>query len=126
MSKKKLGKFGEEAAVQYLESAGFRILERNWQIQAGEIDVIAEHKGDIVFVEVKTRTSDLYGGPEESITYQKRKRIIRASLAYLLEEDKIDSDWRVDLIGIYCTREHDLLRVEHYENIVEGSIEDYL
>jgi putative endonuclease len=126
MSKKALGTFGEEVAIQHLEAKGFQILERNWRIREGELDVITEYGGDIVFVEVKTRTSDRYGGPEDSITSQKRKRIIRASVAYLLEVKRLDSDWRVDLIGIYCTSEKELLRVEHYESIIEGSLEDFL
>jgi putative endonuclease len=126
MSKKTLGAFGEEVAVRELEGKGYRILDRNWRVQEGEIDVIAEHEGEIVFVEVKTRTSDLYGGPEDSITKQKRNRIIRASLAYLLKTERLESDWRVDLIGIHCTPEKKLLRVEHYESVIEGSIEDFL
>jgi putative endonuclease len=126
MSKQALGAFGEDVAVQHLEAIGYQILDRNWRVQEGEIDVIAELEGEIVFVEVKARTSDLYGGPEDSITKQKSKRIIRASLAYLLEMERLESDWRVDLIGIHCTPERELLRVEHYENVIEGSIEDFL
>jgi putative endonuclease len=77
-------------------------------------------------VEVKTRSSDKFGAPEESITKNKRKRIIKASLNYLHQMDNVESDWRVDLIGIYSTPNLKLIDIEHYENVIEGPLEEYL
>ena len=126
MRKKALGKFGEDLAVQRLEANGYRILDRNWHVREGEIDIIAEIEGEIVFVEVKTRTSDLFGGPEEAITQNKQKRIIRASLAYLQEVDMLDKNWRVDFIGILCNSKNEVIDLQHFENIIQGALEDFL
>jgi len=76
MNKKSLGDFGEEVAADRLRVKGYRILARNWRTSAGEIDIIAQQNDVIVFVEVKTRTSDLYGTPQDAITQNKRRRII--------------------------------------------------
>lgn len=126
MNKKSLGDFGEEVAADRLRVKGYRILARNWRTSAGEIDIIAEQNDVIVFVEVKTRTSDLYGTPQEAITQNKRKRIIKSSLAYLTEMDLFDRDWRVDMVAIQCRRNWVVTNVEHYENVIEGTIEEFL
>jgi putative endonuclease len=126
MDKIELGAFGEEVAAYRLQEKGYKILERNWRSRTGEVDLIVTHRGCIVFVEVKTRTSDKFGTPEESITKNKRKRIIRASLEYLHQMDIVDRDWQVDLIGIYCTPEREVVKIEHYENVIEGPLEEFL
>ena len=126
MSNKTLGDFGEEVAADSLRAKGYRILARNWRTSAGEIDIIAEQNDVIVFVEVKTRTSDLYGTPQDAITQNKRRRIIRSSLVYLTEKDLLDRDWRVDMVAILCGRNWVVTNVEHYENVIEGSIEEFL
>ncbi|MCK5645280.1 MAG: YraN family protein [Anaerolineales bacterium] len=126
MSNKTLGDFGEEVAADSLRAKGYRILARNWRTSAGEIDIIAEQNDVIVFVEVKTRTSDLYGTPQDAITQNKRRRIIRSSLVYLTEMDLLDRDWRVDMVAILCGRNWVVTNVEHYENVIEGSIEEFL
>lgn len=126
MRKKSLGKFGEDLAVQHLEAKGYTILDRNWHVQEGEIDIVAEADGEIVFVEVKARTSDLFGRPEEAITQNKRKRIVRASLAYLQEMELLENDWRVDFIGIFCTTKGEVINLDHFENIIQGELEDFL
>jgi len=126
MNKKSLGDFGEEVAADRLRVKGYRILARNWRTSAGEIDIIAQQNDVIVFVEVKTRTSDLYGTPQDAITQNKRRRIIKSSLAYLTEMDLLDRDWRVDMVAILCGRNWVVSSVEHYENVIEGTIEEYL
>jgi putative endonuclease len=78
-----LGQRGEEAAVHYLQKCGFKILERNFRCRAGEVDIIAEEKGDLVFVEVKARSSRLFGDPAEAVTSRKQGQISKAALCYL-------------------------------------------
>lgn len=75
LTRAELGRAGEEEAARHLHSCGYRILARNWRVRAGEIDIIAEHDGVVVFVEVKTRTSDAYGFPEEAVTPRKVARL---------------------------------------------------
>lgn len=79
----KLGQTGEEIARRYLQSRGYRIVGRNWRCRFGELDLIARDGDTLVFVEVKTRTQDGFGGPEGAVTPRKRARIVAAARAYL-------------------------------------------
>ena len=63
-----LGQQGEQIAVQYLKAHGYKILERNYRCRVGEVDIIAEDQGDLVFVEVKARSSKVFGNPAEAVT----------------------------------------------------------
>jgi putative endonuclease len=94
------GRLGENEAVRFLEKKGYRIIERNFRTRHGEVDVIAEENGTIVFVEVKARTSAAFGAPEESVGRRKQERIIRASKEYLFTEDLTDHPARFDVVGI--------------------------
>ncbi len=97
--KKTLGNKGEELAVKYLKSKGLRILERNFRTTLGEIDIIAEEKGTIVFVEVKTRSDDSFGMPFEAVGNRKRERIKRIALLYL-KDSGMERPVRFDVISI--------------------------
>lgn len=98
--KKRLGNKGEEIAARYLEDKGYRILQRNYYCRSGEIDIICLHARTLVFVEVKTRTSTVFGSPEEAITRSKREHIRRAALDYLDRTSQSFKDMRFDVIGI--------------------------
>src|SRR2546427_11803979 len=78
-----LGKEGERVAAQFLEARGYRILERNYRTRRGEIDLIAEDGRILVFVEVKVRLDDRFGGPAAAITRAKQARIARLAQQYL-------------------------------------------
>lgn len=94
----RVGKWGEETAAEYLTARGCEIVARNVRTPYGEIDIIAK-QGDItIFVEVKTRTSDKMGLPEESITARKRQHMISAAEHYAAEHE-IDR-WQIDVISI--------------------------
>ncbi len=94
-----LGKKGEDEAVRYLLSEGYRIVFRNWKMYGYEIDIIAENKEYYVFVEVKTRTSDMFGNPEDFVDKRRMKRMVNAADLYL-NEYEIDKPARFDIIGI--------------------------
>ena len=83
-----MGRIGEDAAAKLLEQQGYRIRARNYRCRMGEIDIIAEKKEDLVFIEVKTRRSFHYGRPGEAVTQEKKKRIIRAAECYLKESER--------------------------------------
>lgn len=78
-----LGNKGEDFAVKYLRKKGYRILKRNYKTPSGEIDIIAETHGTVVFVEVKTRTGNLFGAPLEAVGRTKQRRIMDTALHYL-------------------------------------------
>lgn len=94
------GNKGEDIAAVYLKRQGFSILERNYYIRGGEIDIIFQQKDVIVFCEVKMRSSDRYGLPCESVDYKKQQRICKAALDYSYKNKIIDVDFRFDIIEV--------------------------
>ena len=84
------GKKGEDIAAARLRKEGYRIIERNYRCIYGEIDIIAMHSGDIVFVEVKSRKSDEFGSPEEAVGITKQRKISKVALNYLQEKGLAD------------------------------------
>jgi len=94
-----LGKKGELLAQKFLQDKGYDIIDTNWRFDKDEIDIVASVNDELVIVEVKTRSNDFYGDPEESVGYQKEKFLIRATESYL-EENNIDLETRFDIIAI--------------------------
>lgn len=115
-----LGRRGEELAVAKLTQRGYKIRQRNWRCPLGEVDIIAEHEGWLVFVEVRARRGRDLGTPEASITPAKRARMIRVAESYLAELELGEVDWRIDVVAVELTRGGKLLRVDVYENAVTG------
>ncbi|NLN87941.1 MAG: YraN family protein [Syntrophomonadaceae bacterium] len=111
--KKELGYKGEDLAVSYLQGQGYNILQRNYRSRSGEIDIICSRRGIIVFVEVKTRTSNIYGSPEESITWRKRDHIRKVALDYLAAGHQPFKELRFDVIGIMM--EQGIPSINHVE-----------
>lgn len=79
-----IGALGEQHACHFLKQLGYEILERNWRHAKHEIDAIATHAGQLIIVEVKTRSSAIHGEPEEAVKKGKRGKIIKAANAYIL------------------------------------------
>lgn len=99
--RKYIGRLGEQIAAAYLEKNGYHILEKNYSMKRAEIDIIARKNHVAVFVEVKTRTGDNFGLPEESIDGRKIARI-RSAAGSFLKERKIekDNDIRFDILSL--------------------------
>ncbi len=115
-----LGQRGEELAAAELTRRDYHIRQRNWHCQQGEVDIIAEHDGWLVFVEVRARRGSEFGSPEASITLAKRARMIRVAQSYLTDLELGEVDWRIDVVAVELTRSGKLLRVDVYENAVTG------
>ncbi len=98
--KKMLGREGEDQAAEFLKKRGYKILDRNYNTRAGEIDIIALHDGTVVFIEVKTRTSDRYGAPELAVNQQKQRRMVRAALGYIKYKKLHQVPCRFDVVAI--------------------------
>jgi putative endonuclease len=94
------GKNSEELALQVLKDRGYRIIERNYRNRLGEIDIIAEHNGVIVFVEVKARRSMGYGHPKWALTHAKKRKISMAALVYLKSRNAVQSKARFDVVTV--------------------------
>ncbi len=93
------GQKGEELAVTFLAEKGYDILETNWRFKRAEVDIIAKEDKILVFIEVKTRTTDYFGAPEESINDRKKALLTDAASAYM---ELINHDWeiRFDYISV--------------------------
>ena len=98
--KQRIGKNGEDMAISYLQSRGYKIIERNYKTKFGEIDIIAADGEYIVFVEVKKRFSKEYGPPELSITRSKRLHIAKSALSYIKLKKLINRPVRFDVIAL--------------------------
>jgi len=112
----KLGQFGERVAVAHLESKGYRILARNFRCREGEIDIIAQSDGCLVFVEVRTRRGDAMGSAADSLTPLKGARISAVADAYCDGSPDSPEERRIDVIAVDLTPQGRLLRLEHIEN----------
>ena len=99
-AKDALGRDGEQAAVNYLESRGFRILDRNWRCADGEIDIVAVERQVLVVCEVKSRTSTRYGGPLEAVSRAKRARLRRLAVQWLNAHGIRFDEVRIDVVGL--------------------------
>ncbi len=111
-NKRQTGKNYEELAIKYLQDKGYFIIEKNFQVRQGEIDIIARDKNTIVFIEVKYRASSSNGHPLEAVTYGKQKKICKSALFYM-NKNKISPDntsIRFDVIGILGNE------ISHIEN----------
>ena len=102
-----IGTLGEDLAVEHLTSLGLKVLDRNWRCRYGELDIIAADDATrtAVFVEVKTRTSDLFGGVEQAVTPQKVRRLRRLAGLWLAGQDGSWAEVRIDVIGVRIGRQ---------------------
>lgn len=96
----KVGKAGEDAATIYLKKLGHKILARNFSTRYGEIDIVAQDKNTLVFVEVKARKSDEYGTPQEAVSYTKLSRLRKAIEYFVMLHPKLPQSQRIDVIAI--------------------------
>jgi putative endonuclease len=97
--KHELGQSGEQLAIGYLRKKGFDILESNWRHGPLEVDIIALKDNVLVIAEVKTRSTNFFGEPEEFVTRQKQRNLIKAANFYILEKN-LDVEARFDIISI--------------------------
>lgn len=111
--KKTVGDFGEDLVEEYLRNKGYDILDRNFRKPFGEIDIIARIDEIVVFVEVKTRKNKDFANPSEAVTISKQQKIIKASQAYLMENDLTDSIIRFDVAEV--------IRVDGEINYIENA-----
>jgi putative endonuclease len=101
MKRQDTGKLGEDFVCRYLKKSGFKIWERNFRTRFGEIDIIASKKGITVFVEVKTRSTELFGSPAESVGREKQKAIILAAQEFILQKNIANADFSFDVAEVF-------------------------
>jgi putative endonuclease len=112
-----VGQQGEQVAADYLIAQGYEILDRNYHSRFGEVDLVAEKDRCIVFVEVKTRTNDSFGLPEESVTPEKLAKIYDTALLWLQDHPDKPDDWRVDAVAVMMDKSMTPNDIQHFINI---------
>ncbi|HTX80156.1 MAG TPA: YraN family protein [Longilinea sp.] len=117
-NRQQIGRWGEQCAAEFLVGKGYQLVARNARTPFGEIDLIFRSDGQIVFVEVKTRTSLAYGLPEEAVDRRKGEHILKAADAYLQEHPELDDDWRVDVIAIIGKPENNKPQIEWFQDAI--------
>jgi len=110
-----LGKRGEDLATAYLQKKGFQIVVRNYRQKTGEVDIIAKDKKTFVFIEVKTRSSLLYGQPFEAVTTKKQAQLNRIALDYMTRNKINNHAARFDVISILIEKNKNP-EIEHLQN----------
>ena len=119
MDRQEVGKLGEKTAQKFLKKRGYRIRETGFRCRYGEIDIIAQRKDWLVFVEVRTKISLDFGTPEESITQAKKEKLIASALTYTNTHQKLPPLWRIDVVAIELDDKGQIRRIEHIENAIE-------
>jgi len=112
-----IGDRGEAAAAAFLRDAGYRVLDENYRFERNEVDLVCydpRKGGEIVFVEVKTRSGTGFGPPEAAVTEEKRASLIEVSRAYMHERQLEGAPARFDVVGVLLT--DDTPDIEHHEN----------
>jgi putative endonuclease len=110
-----IGKIGEDTAVEYIENRGYKVIDRNYTSRWGEIDIISEKDGVLVFVEVKTKIGDKYGAPWESVTFFKYQKLKRSIQYYITSNKNSNRKCRIDVCGVLLNPDLTVESVKLYE-----------
>ncbi len=106
-----LGATGEQLARRFLSNKGYRILTTNYRSRRGEIDIVCQDGDTIVFVEVKTRSSEKFGTPAEAVTAVKQRRLLRLAQEYLISHNLENQPVRFDVLSLICSATN--IEIEH-------------
>ena len=120
MRRMNTGRLGELIACEFLGKNGYDIVETNYRCTEGEMDIVAMQEETLVFVEVRTKKSRLYGSPEESITQTKKERLRAIAERYGQERENLPVGRRIDVMAIQLDNDDRIKRIQLIENAVEG------
>ena len=118
-SRTELGNWGEGLARRMLQGKGYAVLTTNYRCRWGEIDIVAQEGAELVFVEVRTRSSSDYGTPEESVTEAKVQRLVATAQDYIQSLGDDTVSWRIDLVSVRTGRFGKLHRIDHLKYAVQ-------
>lgn len=110
-----LAREGEEIACRYLQKLGYKVIDRNFRARNTELDIVAVHNNILVFVEVKTRSTNKFGTPFEQIAFFKLKSLVKAAEFYKITHKSLPEQMRIDAISVQYSSKEPL--VEHLQNI---------
>ena len=110
-ARRELGRIAEDHAARYLVSQGYQIRERNFRTRTGEVDIIAEQRGVLAFLEVRARTRTDFATPMESVTTAKQRRIVRAASTYIATRERRERVMRFDVAEVFLSPQGQVRRV---------------
>lgn len=116
MDKAQKGRLAEEAAAAYLAGQGYTIREKNYRIKSGEIDLIAEDHGTLVFIEVRSRGRTDYGLPQETVDYRKQQKIKKTAAYYLKSKGLWERACRFDVAAVLFTAKEETLSLDYIKD----------
>ncbi len=114
-----LGRLGEEVAGRFLRDQGYQILTTNYRCPQGEVDIVARDGEEVVFVEVRTRRSQGFGTPQESLTRPKMRRLVATCQDYLQGYGGADTNWRIDLVSVRLDAGNRVEDIDHLRYAVQ-------
>jgi putative endonuclease len=115
----RVGKLGEELAGRFLRERGYQILTTNYRCRQGEVDIVAKDGEEVVFVEVRTRRSQSFGTPQESLTRPKVRRLVATCQDYLQGYGGGETNWRIDLVSVRLDQGNRLEDIDHLRHAVQ-------
>ena len=119
MSRRKTGMLGERLAAGILKNNGYTIIETNYRCTEGEVDIVADHGQELVFVEVRSKKNIEYGSPEESITSRKKEKLRVVAAHYCQTHDMENRQYRIDVVALELNRQGRITRYAIIQNAVE-------
>jgi len=119
-SKQLSGNKGEDLAVQFLRKKGYKIIDRNFSIRGGEIDIIALDGQTLVFIEVKARSSKQFGSPLEAITPRKMSSLIKTAYFYKSKNPRLPESLRIDAVAITLDEKNEPNSIELIKNLTSA------
>ncbi len=122
VSPQDIGRIGERLARNHLEAKGYRIVTSNYRCRWGEVDLVTHDGAVWVFVEVRARRSQAYGGPEESLTPDKARRLTLTARHFLAQRTTatVEPEWRIDLVAVRLGPGRRVLSIDHLQNVIAG------
>jgi putative endonuclease len=121
MNKREKGIWGEEKAVQYLLDKGIEIISRNQRTSYGELDIIGRDETQTIFFEVKMRSSDKFGNPEDAINSTKQEHLLNSIEEYMQIHPDINDDWRLDVIAIDGNVNSSKIVIRWFKNAISST-----
>ena len=118
-STSEFGTWAENYVAQYLVSKRYNILSKNYRKKWGEIDIVAEKEGVLVFVEVKANKKEINGfEPENRVNPEKLRRLNRVVQTYLVSKKySTEQNWQIDIVSLTLVRDKELVKIKHFKNI---------
>jgi len=117
LSNREIGEWGEQIAVDFLNNHNVKIVDRNIRTNYGEIDILGQKDGVLIFFEVKTRRTGDFGNPEDAVNNIKQEHMKNSALEFIQSNQDMEMDWRIDVIAIYVDKENEL-QIRWFKNAI--------